>query len=186
MNSIIEQLEEQSKSLGEINFEADNFICRDWNVYYNLHNPENFEDPEDSPEWYVASEVYKYYETPLKTTDKLNFYSSEKVENFKSITDLINKWADIEKMLLDAIVHYTFGNGGAYASAKYYVYAKKTMEILHETKFSNEEFIKRNLRIKTIEFGEEDDEIALIFDCSWDEEHGLIIRLKNNELIAFE
>ncbi|MBQ4912837.1 hypothetical protein J8L85_00210 [Maribacter sp. MMG018] len=186
MNSILEQIKAENEKFGEIDIQVDNFICKDWNVYYNLYNPENFEDPENSPEWYDVSEVYEYYETPFSTSDKISFYSSKRVDDFQTIKELIEKSAEIEKKLLTAIVNYTFGNGGAYASAKHYEYAKRTMEILHKTEFSNEEFIKKNLCIDTISFGDKNDELELLFNCSWNEEHGLKINLKNNEIMSIE
>lgn len=186
MSFILKQLKEQNEKFGELDFQVINFIFKDWNVYYNLYNLENFEDPENSPEWYDASDVYQYYQKPYSNTEKVSFYSSKKVENFNIIEYLINKSNDIENTILDFLVNYTFGAGGAYAASKHYEYAKRTMEILHKTKFTNEEFIKRNLRINTICIGQEDNELELIFDCSWDEEHGLKICLKNNEIKSIE
>jgi len=186
MKNIINKIKEQNENYGKIDLLMDNFICRDWNVYYNLYNPENFEDPENSPEWYNLSDVYEYYEKPFSTTDKVSFYSSRKVYDFKTIKELIEKSDEIEKMMLNAIVHYTFEGGGAYAAAKHYKYAKKTIEILHKTEYSNEEFLKRNLRIDTIQFGDNDEELELYFKCSWNEEHGLKINLKSNKITSIE
>ncbi|MFV0606966.1 MAG: DUF6985 domain-containing protein [Niabella sp.] len=186
MNSILEQIKAENENSTKIDIQVDNFICKDWNVYYNLYNPENFEDPENSPEWYDVSDVYEYYEKPFSTTDKISFYSPEKILDFQTITEFIEKSVEIEKKILDFIVDYTFGNNGAYAAAEHYEYAKKTMEILHKTTFTNEEFIKRNLRIDTIQFGDKNDELELHFDCSWDEEHGLKINLKDNKIMSIE
>lgn len=185
MTLILEQLKEQNENFGEIDLEVSNFIFKDWNVYYNLYNPENFEDPENSHEWYDDSDVYDYYEEPYSNPKKVIFYSSEKVKSFKSVEELINKSTEVEKKILAYIVHSTFGSGGAYAAAKRYEYAKRTMEILHKVNFTNEEFIKRNLCINTICIGQED-ELELVFDCSWDEEHGLKILLKNNKIKSVE
>src|SRR5690606_5954331 len=186
MNSIIEQIKKQVDDSGDIDLQVDNFICKDWNVYYNLYNPENFEDPENHPKWYNESDVYEYYEKPFSTAEKVTIYSSKKNQNLQVIIDFVEKSVEIENKLLDTIVRYTFGNGGAYADAKHYKYAKRTMELMHRVDFTNEEFMKRNLRINTIEFGSSDDELRLHFDCSWDGEHGLIINLKNNEITSFE
>jgi len=185
MGLILRRIKEQNEQSGNIDVQVSNFIFKDWNVYYNLYNPENFEDPENSPEWYDDSDVYEYYEKPYSNSEKVTFYAPEKIENFKGIEELINKSIAIEKKILDAVVNYTFGNGGAYAASEYYDYAKRTMEILHQTKFTNEEFIKRNLCINTICIGQED-ELELLFDCSWDEEHGLRIYVKNNEIVSLE
>ncbi len=186
MNAIIEQIKNQNQGNSEVELEVDNFICKDWNVYYNLYNPENFEDPENHPEWYNPTDVYQFYEKPFVTAEKVTLYSSDKIQNLQILIDFIENAADIENNLLTAIVHYTFGNGGAYAEAKHYEYAKRTMELLQKVKFTNDEFIKRNLRIDSIQYENDDEELKLHFKCSWDEEHGLIICLKNNEIISFE
>jgi hypothetical protein len=186
MNSIIEQIRNQKQGNEEIELEVDNFICKDWNVYYNLYNPENFYDPENHPEWYNPSDVYQFYEKPFVTAEKITIYSADKIQNLQVLIDLIENAAEIENKLLNAIVNFTFGNGNPYLDPKHYEYAKRTMELLHKVEFTNEEFIKRNLRIDTIQFGDNDDELLLHFKCSWDEEHGLIICLKNNEIMSFE
>ncbi len=183
---LLKQLNEENEKVGEIDVEIPNFIFKDWNVYYNLYNPENFEDPENSPEWYDESDVYEYYEEPCSNAETITFYASEKVGDFETIEAFVKESVNIEKKVLDAVVDYTFGNNGAYAAAKHFEYAKRTMEILHQTTFSNEEFIKRNLCINTICVGQEDDELELLFDCSWNEEHGLTVYLKNNDVVSLE
>lgn len=184
MTTIIEQVKQQISDNKNIELVVDNFICKDWKVYYNLFNPENFQDPDNAPDWYDASSVYTYNENPL-SSEKVQIISSEKVQNFQTLLDLIENAEDVEHKLLTAILHYTFGDGGAYAEAKYYNYSKRTMELLHKIDFTNEEFIKRNLCLHTIEFGREVDELILHFNCSWDDEHGLLVTLKNNEISAF-
>lgn len=186
MSIVLKQLKEQNEDFGEVDLEVHNFIFKDWNVFYNLYNPENFEDPENSPEWYDDSDVYEYHEKPYSNPEKVTFYSSKKVKSFKNVEELINKSAEMEEEILAAIVKHTFGNGGAYASAEHYEYAKRTMEILHKVNFTNEEFIKRNLCINTIIIGEEDNELELHFDCSWNGEHPLVVLLVNNAIKSIE
>lgn len=180
---LLEKITEQNENFEEIDFLADNFICKDWNVYYNLYNPENFEDPENPSEWYDVSDVYEYYETPLYTSKKVTIYSTEKIEDFTFFKDLFKNSLDIEKKLLHIIVNYTFGNDGGYGIPEHYEYAKKTMENLHKSKMTNNEFIKRNLCIDMIQLVNNKNELILHFHCGWDEEHGLMIKLKNNEVI---
>ncbi|MEM9822937.1 MAG: hypothetical protein AAF985_17790, partial [Bacteroidota bacterium] len=186
MKSIIEAIRQQNEASGEIDLEVKSFICVDWNVDYNLHNPENFEDPEHPPVWYDPEMVYEYYEKPYLANSKINIYASRKINNFDTLIALIEEAKKIEHNLLKAIVHYTFGDGGAYAASKYYRYAKRTMEILHDRTFEEEAFLMRNLRLSSISFGDKDRELRLHFDCSWDEEHGLTIKLEDNERISFE
>lgn len=185
MSAIIEKIRKQIEENSNLELEIENFICKDWKVYYNLYNPENFQDPENPPEWYDVSEVYTYNEIPF-SSENIKIYSPEKNQNFQVILELIENSHTMESKILNGIVHYTFGNGGTYADCKHYNYAKKTMELLHNISFTNEEFIKRNLRLHTIELGREIDELILHFDCSWNEEHGLTIYLKNNEVFSFE
>jgi hypothetical protein len=185
INSIIEKIEQQIGENGNIELEVENFICKDWRVHYNLFNPENFEDPENPPAWYDVSLVYTYDDNPI-ASEKIEIYSSAKIQTYQMLLNLFENTDTIEKKLLSAIIQYTFGNGGAYAEAKYYNYAKRTMELLHKVNFTNEEFIKRNLRLHTVELGSNHNELILRFDCSWNEEHGLAVYLKNNEIISFE
>jgi hypothetical protein len=182
----LSNLSEHIRKGGGIDFEAQNFICLDWNLYYNLYNPENFEDPENPPSWYKAEDVYQFFEKPFSDSQKILFYSADKILNFETISNFVNNASTIEAAMLLAIDNYTFGGGGAYADKRHYNYAKKTIEIFHNKQFSNTEFLKRNLRLNTIIVGEEADELKLIFDCSWNEEHGLNLFFKNNVITSIE
>ena len=185
MSTFIEKVKKQLSEAITIDLEIENFICKDWRMYYNLFNPENFENPENPPAWYDASSVYTFDENPA-SSENIEIFSYEKIQNFQSLVTLIENAEVVENRLLSAIVHHTFGNGGAYAEAKFYQYAKRTIELLHHVDFTKEEFIKRNLRLRTIEFGSEEFELILHFNCSWKAEHGLIIYLVNNEIVSIE
>jgi hypothetical protein len=46
MRSILDQIS-QHDFAQKHTLLVDNFLCKAWNVYYNLHNPESFEDPDN-------------------------------------------------------------------------------------------------------------------------------------------
>ncbi|UZR98095.1 DUF6985 domain-containing protein [Chondrinema litorale] len=163
--------------------EIDNFMCKDWNVYYELYNPENFEDPLNPPgAWYDPNSNYEYYEKPFRGTEHITIYTDEEKVSLTALQKLIKNSDSIEQEILSTLVNYTFGNGGAYAEGKHYAYAKKTIELFHNTTFTDEEFIKRNLRIDTIVIPAEKDEVHIDFRCGWDGEHGIIVKIKNNKV----
>ena len=156
---------------------VDNFICKDWNVFYDLGNPENFEDPEAAPEWYDSSDVYEYYKSPFCNSSSIHFYSADKISDIGALEDLIEKKESYESKLLDFFVHYTFGAGGAYAAKEHFEYARKTIELLHDTKVTEKEFIKQNVCLDTVIICNSPDKIKLHFHCGWDSEHGVVVEL---------
>lgn len=177
-------LEEKLLQKEEISIE--NFICKDWTVHYNLYNPENFEDPENPPKWYNVSEVYDYYEKPYTDPTRLLLYTNTKSIDYSILKDLVKNAAQWEQKMLHFLVNYTFGNKGAYAEGQYYDYAKKTIANRHQTNYTNETFLKHNLCLDSIELMEEKEGLILHFDCSWDEEHGLDILLRDGEVLKIE
>lgn len=168
----------------EINI--NNFICKDWTVHYNLYNPENFEDPDNAPEWYDVSNVYDYYEKPYTDPSKISLYSTVQSIDITSLQGLIENTAHWEQKILDFLVNYTFGNGGAYATGIHYEYAKKTIEYLHQTSYTKEAFLKHNLCLNSIQLMEGKEALILHFDSSWDEEHGFDIRLEGEDILGIE
>jgi hypothetical protein len=159
---------------------VENFMCTDWNMYYDLYNPENFSDPDSTIEWEDNSQVYDYYEKPFTDNTKVNV--SRWAEKFRidSLINLVNNKGIVEQNLLSFFEHYTFGNGGAYADAIHYQWAKIEIERLHNTTFTNQEFLKRNLCLENIIFTENPNELNFYFKCSWDTEHGIDILIDEN------
>lgn len=164
-------LETELKEKQEANIE--NFICEDWNMYYDLHNPENFSDPDSNIEWEDNSGVYEYYKNPPTDNTKVTIVCYGNECNLIALKNLIANVKKVEEKLLSFFEHYTFGNGGAYADAIHYQWAKKEIEGLHETTYTNREFLKRNLCIQDITITDIKDELELHFSCSWDTEHGI-------------
>ena len=178
--SATKQLEEYEE------VEIGSFICKDWLVYYNLYNPENFEDPDNPPEWYTSADIYDYYETPYTNPDKVLLFCNEKTVDLSALRNLIEHGEQREQEILSRLVKYTFGNDSAYAAGVHYDYAKKTIEQLHQKTYTKEAFLKRNLCLDTIELVADQSVLLLHFDCSWDEEHGLLIRLEDGEIVEIE
>lgn len=177
-------LEAELKEKGEV--KIDSFMCTDWNMYYDLYNPENFSDPDSTIEWEDNSDVFKYYETPFTDNTKVNIACYENPISLDALKNLVKNKDKAEQNLLSFFEQYTFGNGGAYADAIHYQWAKIEIERLHHTTFTNQEFLKRNLCLKDIIFTENPNELKFYFKCSWDTEHGLAISLENNEIVSFE
>ncbi|HIP33911.1 MAG TPA: hypothetical protein EYG89_04145 [Bacteroidia bacterium] len=155
----------------------ESFICTDWNMYYNLYNPENFSDPDSTIEWEDNSDVFDYYEKPFTDNSKVTITCYEEDFDISILEKLIENKEIVEQNLLNFFELYTFGNGGAYADAIYYKYAKIEIERLHNTTYSNQEFLKRNLCLTEIETIKSTNELKLRFACSWDTEHGIEIIL---------
>lgn len=158
---------------------VDAFMCVDWNVYYDLHNPENFSDPDSTEEWEDNSDVYQYFEEPMDNS-KLTITSEGSSVSLKALENLISNHEVAEQKLLVFFEHYTFGNGGAYADAIHYQYAKIEIGRLHQTTFTNQEFLKRNLSLSYIRILEDDAGLELHFHCGWDAEHGISVVLDEN------
>lgn len=154
--------------------EIANVICKDWNVYYNLYNPENFSDPDSTVEWENNSNVYDYYENPLTDNTKVIVVCEEDPVHLDAFKNLVAHVKKAEEQLLAFFEKYTFG-GGAYADGIHYKWAKTEIERLHSTTYTNQEFLKRNLCLEEIIITNVLDELLLHFHCSWDEEHGIDI-----------
>ncbi|APQ16919.1 hypothetical protein [Maribacter hydrothermalis] len=163
------ELDEKEEAL------INNFICSDWNMYYDLYNPENFSNPDSTLEWENNSDVYEYYEQPHTDNSKVNIVRNEKICGLDSLKNLVNNTEVAEQKLLSFFEYYTFGNGGAYADAVHFKYAKLEIERLHNTSYTNKEFLKRNLCLQDIIITANIDELKLYFKCSWDTEHGIEI-----------
>jgi hypothetical protein len=173
--SILEaELKEEEKA------SIDSFICKDWNMYYDLYNPENFSDPDSTIEWEDNSDVFEYYEKPYTDNLKVAIVCNEETCDLEALKKLINNINIAEENLLSFFEHYTFGNGGAYADAIHYKYAKIEIERLHNTTYTNQEFLKRNLCLQDIIITNNPNELKLYFKCSWDTEHGIDIILDEN------
>ena len=168
-------LKEELKEKEEAKIES--FICTDWNMYYDLYNPENFSDPDSTIEWEDNSDVFDYYEKPFTDNSKVTITCYEEDFDISILEKLIENKEIAEQNLLNFFELYTFGNGGAYADAIYYKYAKIEIERLHNTTYSNQEFLKRNLCLTEIETIKSTNELKLRFACSWDTEHGIEIIL---------
>lgn len=166
-------LEPELKEKEEATIE--NFICTDWNMYYDLYNPENFSNPDSTNEWEDNSDVYKYYKKPYTDNSKVTIVCNESEFDFVALKNLIANHKTVEQKLLDFFEHYTFGNGGAYADAIHYQWAKTEIERLHTTTYTNQEFLKRNLCLQDIIITNTRNELKLYFECSWDTEHGIDI-----------
>lgn len=159
---------------------VENFMCTDWNMYYDLYNPENFSDPDSTVEWDDNSDVYEYYENPYTNNLKVRIECTNEICSLEALKNIVNNVAKVEQKLLDFFENYTFGNGGAYADAQHYKWAKIEIERLHKTTYTNQEFLKRNLCLEDIIISENDDEIKLYFNCSWDTEHGIDVIVDKN------
>lgn len=153
----------------------DNFICTDWNMYYDLYNPENFSDPDSTIEWEDNSDVFEYYKKPYTDNSKITIVCNEEVCDLNALKNLVSNINIAEQKILSFFEHYTFGNGGAYADAVHYQWAKIEIERLQNTTYTNQEFLKRNLCLEDIIITENTNELKLYFKCSWDTEHGIDI-----------
>ncbi len=171
-------LERELKEKEEVSIE--NFICTNWNMYYDLYNPENFSDPDSTLEWEDNADVYEYYESPFTDKSKVNVVCNELAFDLSTLKNLIKNKEMVEEKLLSFFEHYTFGNGGAYADAIHYKYARIEIERLHNTTYTNQEFLKRNLCLQDIIFTENTNELKLYFHCSWDTEHGMDVIVDEN------
>lgn len=158
----------------------DSFMCNDWNMYYDLYNPENFSNPDSTIEWEDNSDVFDYYEKPFTDNSKVTIVCNEKVYDLDFFKNLVSNAKIVEQKLLTFFEYYTFENGGAYADAVHYTYAKIEIERLHKTTYTNQEFLKRNLCLQDIIMTKNPDELKLYFKCSWDTEHGIDIIIDKN------
>lgn len=172
-------LQEELKEKGEATIES--FMCRDWNLHYDLHNPENFSNPDSDIEWEDNSGIYDYFEKPYTDNSKINIIGGGTDQELEKLKMLVGKKGVAEEKLLSFFERYTFGNGGAYADAIHYRYAKTEIERLQNTPYTNQEFLKRNLCLIDIVLSEHTDTIDFYFNCSWDTEHGIQVRMSGNE-----
>ena len=171
-------LKAELKEKEEVSIDA--FMCLDWNMYYDLHNPENFSNPDSSERWEDNSDVFEYYKKPFTDNSKVVISSYSDDFSVSLLKKLIQNKEIVELNVLQFFEKYTFGNGGAYAEAIHYKYAKIEIERLHNTNYTNQEFLKRNLCLNTIAICKKANEIRLHFACSWDTEHGIEIIINKN------
>jgi len=177
-SQFLKTLKKELEEKEEVQIES--FMCTDWNMYYNLYNPENFSNPDSTIEWEDNSDVFDYYEKPFTDNSKITIVCNEKVFGLDTLKNLVSNTGTAEQKLLSFFEHYTFGNGGAYADTVHYQWAKIEIERLHKTTYSNQEFLKRNLCLEDIIITENADKLKLYFKCSWDTEHGIDIILDKN------
>lgn len=164
----------------------ESFMCKDWNMYYNLYNPENFSNPDSTIEWEENSDCFEYYEKPFTKPEKTDISCSSGKAIIAPIQQLVEKKKTLEKNLLTFFENYTFKNLGAYADGIHYKWAKIEIERLHNCTYTNQEFLKRNLCLERIELTAEKHNITLHFNCSWDTEHGIDILVKNGTKCSIE
>lgn len=156
----------------------DAFMCLDWDLYYDLGNPENFSNPDSTIEWEDNSIVYDYFEKPY--TDNTTVKVSSAQDSSEILKDLEGNKDTIEKGILDLLQDYTFGGNWAYAAAKHFEWAKTEIERRHNTTYSYHEFLKRNLCLLYIDVIDNEKWIVdFDFTCSWDCEHGIKVRVVN-------
>lgn len=171
-------LEAELKEKEEVNIE--NFICTDWNMYYDLYHPENFSDPDSTIEWEDNSDVFEYYEKPYTDNSKVTIVCNENDFDFVILKNLIANVKTVEQKLLSFFEQYTFGNSGAYADSIHYQWAKTEIERFHKTTYTNQEFLKQNLCLQDIIITDKRNELKFYFKCSWDTEHGIDIIVDEN------
>ncbi|UII20299.1 hypothetical protein [Fulvivirga ligni] len=152
---------------------VESFICTDWNMYYDLHNPENFSDPDAQEDWQKNDDVFDYFEVPYtnNTETEITCYDDCNVSLLEKVATNSDK---VENNLLSFFERYTFGNGGAYAAGVRFEYAKVEIERLHNQSLSYHDFLKRNLCLQEINLDDEDS-LSMHFRCSWDAEHGVTV-----------
>ncbi|WP_299942522.1 hypothetical protein [uncultured Microbulbifer sp.] len=169
----------------------ENFICKNWKQYYDLGNPENFEDTE-SPEYTEYgldnSEHLHRFEKPLPHTPTISVchdYRAKKEDllDASSLMDLVQNAASYEEKLLDFFIHYTFGDGGSHAEGKHYNYALQTAELLEKKSFTQRTFMTRLLCLESIVIPTRQHGPIFEFRCAWDEEHGEYVEIENGKII---
>ncbi|KZL20622.1 hypothetical protein PsAD2_01108 [Pseudovibrio axinellae] len=168
--------------------QIEKFICKSWEIHYDLFNPENFEDPEDHELSKNNPDYFEELEIPHTNAAILDVFGHNRQKDYDVTTlqDLIKHTALIEERILDFFIHYTFGDGGAYAEGKHYRYAQTTIEDHYKTSFTQKEFVRRLLRLQTIILPSAIDGLKLEFMCAWDMEHGVVLEFKDGSMVESE
>lgn len=146
-------------------------VFKDFFCYYDLHNPENFEDPDNSPDWYDSEGLWDVNTKPSGYIHKIDVYLNAEEVEVESLVDFIKKGSVVENRLLLAIEDYTFNDCGAYASGVCFHYAKTTIERSENQGYTVHEFLKRCMSVDSIELC--DKGLRLHVLCAWDTEHGI-------------
>lgn len=158
----------------------ESFMCKDWNLFYDLHNPENFSNPDSTIEWESNEGLFDFFSEPKTDNTKTQIESLKKKCDLSELKHLIETHEIVEQKILSFFEHYTFDNGGAYAAGIHFEYAKIEIERLQKASYTKPEFLKRNLYLESIILPKNTFEIQLDFKCSWDTEHGITICLDRN------
>ncbi len=154
-----------------------NFICKNWNCYFDLHNPENFDNPEGVKEWHNNSKCYDYYEKPYWDPLILNIWSDVEDEDFSALQNVIENAAAYEEKILNFFINYIFGDGGAYAAGVHFDYALKTIQCDQKQQWTREEFLMRCLCVNAVSILPDPHALLVRFQCAWDIEHGVGVRI---------
>lgn len=167
--------------------EIENFLGIDWSLSYELYNPENFEDPDNAPQWYDPKDCYTFSETPTRSPHMIEISGANTPENIFLLKEILENHKTIESTLLSYLVNYTFHDGGAYAAWKYFYFAKKTIEKSENIVFENEEdFMKHCLYIEHISLTGNGSDWKLWVCCAWDTEHGMELYFNKTNLVSGE
>ncbi len=168
--------------------QIEKFMCKSWEIHYDLFNPENFEDPEDQEWSQYNPDHFEELKVPHPEAATLNVYGHERQKHydFTTLQDLIKNPASFEERILNFFVHHTFGDGGAYAEGKHFRYAQTTIEDYYKTSFTQKEFMLRLLRLETIILPSAEDGLKLEFMCAWDMEHGVVLEFKEGNMVESE
>ena len=167
--------------------EIENFIGTDWRLSYDLHNPENFQDPDDAPSWYDPNDCYDFYETPFYNPQIIEIWGIHTPENLSLMKHIYEHIVEIESSIILYLVNYTFHDGGAYAEWKYFYFAKKTIEKSENRIFQNErDFMKNCLGVRNITLDENGCDWVLQLRCAWDTEHEIELHFHMDSLVSVE
>lgn len=159
-----------------------NFLGLTWNVFYDLYNPENFEDPENSPEWYDSSEFYEVFENGFRDPSSVRVFGTASEATLSVLRELIHNASSFEGEIVDYFIQYTFGGGGAYAASQHFEFARRTLELFHKQSMTQKDFIERTICLNSIVLEEGSEVVELRFHCGWDFEHGVSIKVNQTGL----
>lgn len=157
--------------------------CRDWATHYT-YGAHNFSNPDSEIKWEDNDGLLRVHEPPWSTSEVVEVTALHGDAEVVDVTWLphLTEYADaIERNLLKVLEQFVFGEGAGYAEPVCFEWVKLEAERQLGQPMTREAFFKRNVAVGDIQLlpgaPKADNSIRMWLRCSWDEEHGMAVRI---------
>ncbi|GAA6142500.1 hypothetical protein [Hydrogenophaga sp. 5NK40-0174] len=170
-------LNEQGEAL------VDGVFCQDWATHYT-YGAHNFSNPDSDIEWQDNDGLLHVHEPPWSTSEVVEVTAGDGNAQAVDVSWLPHLAAlsdSVERHLIQVLDQFVFGEGAGYADSACFEWVKLEAERLAGQPMTREAFLKRNVAVGDIQLlpgaPAGDASIRVWLRCSWDEEHGMAVRI---------